>query len=291
MFHVHLGGGPSQHPGARGVHLHPLHPLQTCLQKFLSNTMPIGSMHGKKCLHFTLKKSTIHGSVKKKRPRPMDLSLGWTKKTLYPSWLFHTLRGATRKQKKQSPPYGTDSYVSSVKTASKPCRVGVFYRSMDGWFFSGKCKRIGQYTSPMDPMRTKKNTKKKHLPNPSCAKVSSVFSSPSQEGIWFGQRTTGINIHLGRFCLSQLVSQHLHLQHPAVSSVFFQKTRWGPWGLAISVVNILVDGILMLAQIHLCLIIEWGKTQRLLQFVKGFLFAIGIHKGSMKKHRALTKKH
>ena len=45
------------------------------------------------------------------------------KKNLYPVTIPHSFGEPPENKKKQSPPYGTDSYVSSVKTASKPRRV------------------------------------------------------------------------------------------------------------------------------------------------------------------------
>ena len=100
MFHVHLGGGPSQHPGARGVHLHPLHPLQTCLQKFSSNTMPIGSMHGKKCLHFTLKKINHPWIGKKKTSSSHGSVVGMNEKNLIPVMTIPHSSGSHPKTKK-----------------------------------------------------------------------------------------------------------------------------------------------------------------------------------------------
>ena len=127
----------------------------------------------------------------------MDPSLGWRKKKPIPSDYSTLLRGATRKQKKTI----TSIWYGFLCQFCKNCfktPPGVFYRSMDGWFFNGKCKRIGQYTSPMDPMRTKEIQKKNN--------ISPIHSVPKLHPFFLPLPRRGFGLAKGRLVSTSILA-------------------------------------------------------------------------------------
>ena len=116
------------------------------------------------------------------------------------------------------------------KTASKT-RCGVFYRSMDGWFFNGKCKRILSIYQSYGSYANKKNTTKNN--------ISPIQAVPKLHPYFIPLPRRGFGLAKGRLVSTSILADSASANlfrnistccTPRFLRVFFRKRGGAPGG-------------------------------------------------------------